>query len=126
MIDMFHTRNINILFIIISLLFFAGCSIPITNEAGTTYHLIIGLGIVTTNHNINTAATVTRSKTLGVSVSNQPGLLFGMGYSSSKTVSIKEGAENVLVEIEDNAMGDLSVTVGNMTINHGEIENEIY
>lgn len=97
--------------IALMLVLLAGCSLPFKNGKGTTYHLIIGAGLVTTHSNDTNAVIATRTKALGVSVSDQPGTKLAVGYSSSKVVSVAEGNNNVLVEIEDNANGDLVAKV---------------
>jgi hypothetical protein len=73
--------------------------VSIPGKGGTVHHLIIGFGIVSVNEPPSQAVIATDSHILGISISDQPGLKFAFGYSSSTVVSIPDGADDVRVEV---------------------------
>ena len=73
--------------------------VSIPGKGGTVHHLIIGFGIVSVNEPASPAVIATDSHILGMSISDQPGLKFAFGYSSSTVVSIPDGADDVRVEV---------------------------
>lgn len=88
-----------------------GCSgIPISGKDGSIHHLIIGVGLVTTpGNNGENSVTMTKAQVLGVHFSSQPGLKFAAGYSSSSAVVVPESVDNILLEIEQQPFGALSI-----------------
>ncbi len=103
------------------LLLLCGCSVPLGNKNGTSYHMILGFGIVSVNDNVNEAAVITRTTSIGVAVTDQPGLKCSIGYSSNKAITISEEADNVIVEVEHSPLGDISVNLKNI---RREVSNE--
>jgi hypothetical protein len=73
--------------------------VTIPGKSGTIHHVIIGFGIVSVNEPSSPAVIATDSHILGMSISDQPGLKFAFGYSSSTVVSIPDGADDVRVEV---------------------------
>jgi hypothetical protein len=73
--------------------------VSIPGKSGTVHHVIIGFGIVSVNEPASQAVVATDSHILGMSISDQPGLKFAFGYSSSTVVSIPDGADDVRVEV---------------------------
>lgn len=96
------------LFIYLALLF-CGCSgIKISDGKGSIHHLIVGIGIVTCpDTRTENGILATKSNSLGLQISNQPGLKFALGYASSYVTAIPETADNVLVEIFQRPFGPL-------------------
>jgi len=84
------------------ILFLPGCTIPLPSqgkEPQAIHHIILGFGIVTAKAPNDIAYVATSSQALGISVSDGPGIKFGMGYSSNIGVSVSERAEDVRLEI---------------------------
>ena len=88
-----------------------GCSLPVRGAGGTTYHLIIGVGVVAVSDPERSAAVVSRAQSLGVAVSDRPGLALGIGYASSLVTTVADGAEDVRIEVADSPTGPLTVDV---------------
>lgn len=55
---------------------------------------------------------VTDAQALGINVSDQPGLKFGVGYSSSTVLTVPDGtrAEDVRMEVSRRPFGSLKIT----------------
>lgn len=85
-----------------------GACIPIRGTGGAKYHLIIGFGIIGINEADN-AVTATQTQSLGVSISDRPGLKLGLGYASSTVVTVAPGASDVRVEVSRKPGGPLVV-----------------
>ena len=89
----------------------SGCSgMKFVDENGAVHHLIIGIGVVSTNGNKSSAESinVTKTNVLGFYISNQPGLKVGVGYSSSRTLQIPLDS-NVIVEVDEKPMGTVLI-----------------
>lgn len=86
----------------------AGCA-TIETKDGVTYHLIIGFGVVRTKRATNDAVVATDARSLGVVVSDRPGLKLGIGYSASTVVTVPAGAEDVRVEVSRQPFGPFVV-----------------
>lgn len=107
-------NRIFFLLIIMLLLFHLNgcCSIPLEGKNGTVHHLIIGIGVVTIPEKAdNTGVFATKSESIGLHFSNQPGLKFAAGYSKSSTIIIPETTENIVVEVSQRPFGPLTVEV---------------
>jgi hypothetical protein len=89
----------------------AGCALPLRAPSGTTYHLIVGIGLVAVSDPEQTAAVVTQAQSLGVAISDRPGLKLGIGYASSTVTTVAEGAEDVRIEAADHPGGPLTVII---------------
>jgi hypothetical protein len=87
----------------------SGCCFPIPARSGTTYHLIVGIGVVAVSDPAKNAVVATDAHSLGVAVSDRPGLRFAFGYSSSSVVSVADGARDVRVEVSRKPGGPLIV-----------------
>lgn len=87
--------------------------IPFDGKEETKHFLILGFGVVSVNYpQKETAVLATSTQAVGVNVSNQPGLKFGAGYSSSTVLTVPDGtrAEDVRIELEKHPLGLLKVT----------------
>jgi hypothetical protein len=91
--------------------YLAGCSgIPVTSGDGTINHLIIGLGVVSVHHPAGKgAATVIKTQTLGLSVSNQPGIKASVGYASNSAIIIPDGTQDFCAEISQRPFSALKM-----------------
>lgn len=90
-----------------------GPVLTIKGEDGTKHFIIIGFGIIRVNRpEGETAALVTDAQALGINVSDQPGLKFGVGYSSSTVLTVPDGirAEDVRMEVSKRPFGSLKIT----------------
>ena len=86
------------------------CSgIKIKEKNGTSHHVIIGFGVVTVNDPEDKAAVVSNTQSLGISISDRPGLKLGVGYSSSMVTTVENGAEDVRMEISQKPLGTIKI-----------------
>jgi uncharacterized protein YebE (UPF0316 family) len=98
------------------------CSgLKIKGENGETHYLILGLGVVTTNDNKENAIIATDSHSLGLIISNRPGVKLGLGYSESTVVTVQPGAKDVRAEISKKPGGPLIVDVPSAIMNKSNI-----
>ncbi|MHB8067597.1 MAG: hypothetical protein ACYDIC_06815 [Desulfobaccales bacterium] len=74
-------------------------------------YLIIGLGIVWVNDSKPEAATVSGVKSLGVTVSDRPGMKLAVGYTDSYAVTVPDGKADVVIDFSQNLSGDAKVEV---------------
>jgi hypothetical protein len=75
------------------------------------HYVVIGFGMVSVPKSTQPdAVTATKFNAVGISVSNQPGLSFGVGYSSSSVVAVPANAEDVRVDVGSCAGGGVRVT----------------
>lgn len=91
---------------LLCLIFLTGCAstnccVSIKQDRGESIrYFVFGFGMLTVpKTNKEVAVTATKLDALGVSLSDQPGLKLGIGYSSSTVVLVPNGAEDVRVEI---------------------------
>jgi hypothetical protein len=77
----------------------SGCAIPVKDKDGTAHHIVIGFGIVSVHEPKDKAIVTTKTEAIGLSISDQAGLKFGLGYSSGTVVTVADGAEDVRVEV---------------------------
>jgi hypothetical protein len=104
----------------------AGCATYTTAE-GVTYHFIIGFGLVRTKAAENAGVVATDARSLGVVVSNRPGLKLGVGYASSTVVSVPPGARDVRVEVSRRPFGPFIVDAPSVEVeaeHRGSSEDE--
>lgn len=87
----------------------AGVVMPIPAGGGTTYHLILGFGVVRVNDAKPSAAVVTDTQSFGLVVSDRPGVKFGVGYASSSVVSVPADAKDVRIGVSRLPWGPLRV-----------------
>lgn len=107
-----------------------GPVLTIKGKEGTKHFIIIGFGIIRVNKlEGETAAMVTDSQALGINVSDQPGLKFGVGYSSSTVLTVPDAtrAEDVRMEVSKRPFGSLKITTHSANLkdssNKGEEKN---
>jgi hypothetical protein len=98
----------------------AGVVVPIPAGGGTTYHLILGFGVVRVNDANPSAAVVTDAQSFGLVVSDRPGIKLGLGYASSSVVSVPTEAKDVCVEVSRQPWGPLRVEAPAAGLGEGE------
>ena len=108
--------------LLILVLLQSGCVKSFRSQDGGTRHLIIGFGIVSVNETPEKAVIATDIHALGFSVSDRPGLKFGLGYSSSTVVTVAPGARDVRVEVSKKPWGPLVVETQRAEIQKETIE----
>jgi hypothetical protein len=86
----------------------AGCA-TFTTADGVTYHLVIGFGLIRTKSADNAAVVATDAQSLGLVVSDRPGLKLGIGYAASTVVTVPPEAEDVRVEVSRQPFGPFVV-----------------
>lgn len=85
-------------------------SLPIQGDQSSIHYMVIGFGIISVpKPEQKTAVLATKMQSLGVSVSNQPGMKIGIGYTSGSLVAVPNGAEDVRVEVSQKLGGPLIV-----------------
>jgi hypothetical protein len=88
----------------------SGC-LKVNDADGTTHHVILGFGVVSVKQAPDNAMTVTNSNVLGLHVTDQSGTKVGLGYSSTLTTTVSDGAEDVRAEIQRRPFGRLNIIV---------------
>ena len=77
------------------------------SDENSISHIIIGVGIVTTPKNIAVSRiTAIDVKAVGAVVSDQPGINFGLGYSSASAVMIADDTQDAVVEVSSGRDGE--------------------
>lgn len=94
---------------LILLIAIPGCVVPVKGENNTRHHVVIGFGMVSTNEAPRNAVVTTDVTALGITLSDQPGLKFGIGYTASTVVTVAPGATDVRVEVSKPFGGPLTV-----------------
>ncbi len=77
----------------------SGCIVTAKGEGERRHHVVIGFGIVSTNEAPSQAIVATDVSAVGITLSDRPGLKFGIGYTASTVVTVAPGAVDVRVEI---------------------------
>jgi hypothetical protein len=86
-----------------------GCVMSVDGENNTKHHVVIGFGMVSTNEASRNAVVTTDVTALGITLSDRPGLKFGIGYTASTVVTVAPGATDVRVEVSKPFGGPLTV-----------------
>ncbi len=94
---------------LILLIAILGCVVPVKGENNTRHHVVIGFGMVSTNEAPRNAVVTTDVTALGITLSDRPGLKFGIGYTASTIVTVAPGASDVRVEVSKPFGGPLTV-----------------
>jgi hypothetical protein len=85
-------------------------AVPLQEGQDTVHYLVVGVGILTVpKPGTSTGVLAARLHALGVSIADQPGLKLAIGYTSSMTVAVPDGAEDVRVEISQRPGGPLII-----------------
>jgi hypothetical protein len=73
-------------------------------------YVILGFGVVTVPKSEDEIAiTAAKATTLGISISNQPGLRFSLGYTSGFFLTIPDHAKDVRLEVYERLGGPITV-----------------
>jgi len=94
---------------LILLIAIPGCVVRVDGENNTRHHVVIGFGMVSTNEAPHNAVVATDVTALGITLSDRPGLKFGIGYTASTVVTVAPGASDVRVEVSKPFGGPLTV-----------------
>ena len=76
-----------------------GCIVTVPGEESVKHHIVLGFGMVSVNAPPEQAAVATQVQALGINISDQPGLKFGLGYSSGTVVTVPARAEDVRLAV---------------------------
>lgn len=74
----------------------SGC-VPLTSN-GVKHTLVLGFGIVSTPAIEKPAAQITRTKSIGLVLSDQPGMRAGLGYTSSLVTQVRTN-QNLIIDV---------------------------
>ena len=102
-------RLIQCLAPLILLIIIPACVVSVNGENNTRHHIVIGFGMVSTNEAPHNAVVATDVTALGITLSDRPGLKFGIGYTASTVVTVAPGATDVRVEVSKPFGGPLTV-----------------
>jgi len=89
----------------------SGCAFETKGSDGSRHYLIIGAGLVSVNDQKSNAAVAVRTHSLGIALSDIPGMHMVAGYGSSKYVSVNDGSKDLIIEVADRPRGDMTVNV---------------
>jgi len=103
----------------------SACSILIPGRDGTKHYLVIGTGLVSVYEPPESSIVITDVTALGISISDQPGLKFGVGYSSSFAVTVPDNAEDVRAEITRKFCGPIVVNIPSATLRNYSSQGEV-
>lgn len=94
-------------------LFVSACTgIPVETEDARHY-VIVGFGVVTVpRSDPEQSVAVHRLHSLGLSVSDHPGLKLGLGYVSGLVTSVPGHLDHALVEVSQRPFGPIRVSIG--------------
>lgn len=91
-----------------------GC-LSFSGSDGTTYHVILGLGVVRTKSAANAAASITDTRVLGVHASIGHENEFTAGYSGETAISVTPQAKDVRLEVSEKPWTPLRTTISSAT-----------
>lgn len=109
-----HKRTIIYRLFVLSM-FVQSCAIPLPGSKDTRHLLIIGLGITTQKAANEEAAMVTTSKSLGLTMSNMPGVKASLGYSSAKIVTLSQDAD-LLIQVKHSLTDDIEICTNELEL----------
>lgn len=72
----------------------SGCAVKGTG--GKTHHVVFGFGVVTVDSPTNSPVIVTQSRTLGVTLSDAPGVRFNAGYANSTVTQVRTNTQAII------------------------------
>jgi hypothetical protein len=90
---------------------FRGLVVCAKGENNTHHYIVVGFGVVSTNGAPANAVVATDVTALGVTLTDRPGLKFGIGYSASTVVTVAPGASDVRVEVTKPFGAPLNVNI---------------
>ncbi len=118
------TPTVQLMMMLLLSLSVSGCgvvkcclSFPLQGGEESVHYFIFGVGVVTVpKPGMEPAVLAVSVQALGLSLSDQPGLKFGLGYSSNSVVAVPDGAEDVRVEISQQPGGPFTINVPKATL----------
>ena len=118
----FKTKRIpnNVAWLILSALMLNACSpMAFRGKDNSIQYVILGFGMVTVPKSEGeVAVTAAKATTLGLSISNQPGLRFSLGYTSGFFLAIPDHAKDVRLEVYERLRGAITVDTINAELEH--------
>jgi hypothetical protein len=99
----------------------AGVSVCVDGaDGGARHQLILGLGLVSLPGAAGgEGATASRTTAVGLSVTAEPNARLVIGYLSSTTVAVPDGAEDVRIEVSQRPAGPLRVDAARVAVGRG-------
>jgi hypothetical protein len=96
--------------VIIACLGLTACSgIPI-DDGATRHYVIVGFGVVSIPQPLSASTVhVSKVQAFGLTVADQPGLRFALGYASGMVAAIPPDVDDVRVEIADRPFGPVTI-----------------
>ncbi|MDX2144418.1 MAG: hypothetical protein SFV19_13765 [Rhodospirillaceae bacterium] len=83
-----------------------GIVIDLDGDPTTRHVMVLGFGIVSMpKATAEASVTAVRTQSLGVSLSDLPGIALNAGYASSQVVAMPDGMKDVVVEFESTPFG---------------------
>lgn len=117
-----------IVFLTLVFLNLNACSgIKVTGDSGEIHYFIVGVGVVSIpDPDKDESIKTIKSQTLGMSISNQPGTKFSLGYASNSVILIPDGTKNYCAEISQKPFGALTVETckSQFVLNNHEYKEE--
>lgn len=101
------------------------CLTSIQETDNATRYVVIGFGVITIPKQKGVDGILaTKTKAVGLVVTNQPGLNVGLGYSSSSVVAIPSDTSNTVVEVSTCMDEGIFVNAKSSQIQSGEGGNK--
>ncbi len=102
---------IKIVWLMLYALVLSACSpLAFKGKDNSIQYVILGFGVVTVPKPQNEVAIIAaKATTLGISISNQPGLRFSLGYTSGFFLTIPDHAKDVRLEVYERLGGPITV-----------------
>ncbi len=91
------------------------CAIPIPGSPETRHFLIIGVGVTAHKTAKDEAATVISSRSLGLTISDMPGVKASLGFASTKMVSVNQNA-NLLIQVKHKLSNDIEICTNDIEV----------
>jgi hypothetical protein len=94
----------------------SACSgIPI-DDGATRHYVIVGFGVVSVPQGEpSNSVHVSKVQALGLTVADQPGLRFAIGYASGMVAAIPSDVEDVRLEVSDRPFGPVTINENQKT-----------
>lgn len=94
----------------------AGLVVPWNDDSDTVHFLVLGFGLISVaKPDTEPAVLATQMHSVGLTVSDQPGLRVGIGYADGSVVAIPADAERTRVEVSRRPGGPIVVDTAECT-----------
>lgn len=86
------------------------CTFRTAETPQSIRYLVIGLGVVTiADANESSAIVAARVNALGLTVTDQPGIKFNLGYAASSLIAIPPSIKDAIVEVGECTPGGITI-----------------